>query len=312
MNDSPQRPTRLIVSYIADDRGHDALALASFLATGIDAEIIITLVLPEATPFGGYSGVLPTHDPIILEQVERWGAEARAEVPAGIPVTVEHRVASTEAHGVIDAAAEHDADLIVVGTEAAGVLRRFTIGTVANTLLHASPIPVALAPGGFRELGPVARVNAIYGTRPGAEEVIGWTLQRALVRKVPFRALSLVPVDRTQPELSAETIELARTFGGERLAQAGAKLTEEGRAHVEVIEGDDIEDALSRVHWQAGDLAYLGSSRLAGGHRVFLGSHAHAILQALPVPAIVVPRGVDDEIDEAAITRELHEGEDRA
>jgi len=54
--------------------------------------------------------------------------------------------------------------------------------------------------------------------------------------------------------------------------------------------GSDIEDAVSRIDWQPGEVALVGSSRLAQPRRLFLGSTAGRILRALPVPMIVVPR----------------------
>ncbi|KAB1652226.1 universal stress protein [Pseudoclavibacter chungangensis] len=288
------RPERIVVGYIADKRGHDAVALAAFLAEGTSTEIIITMVTPEPTAYGAYPRN-PASDPIVLEQLEAWGEEARALVPAGIDVVVEQRFAESEAHGLMEAAEEHGANRIVIGAQASAILRRFTIGTVANTLLHASTVPVALAPAGFAEAGPVRRITCIYGTRPGAAELIGRSIERAIVRDVPVRLLSLVQVDRAAPSEVREVTQSVRDFAGERLATASKDLLASGRATIEVIEGESFEDAIEGIDWREGDLALIGSSRLANGPRIFVGNRALRILRRLPVPVVVIPRDIDPD-----------------
>lgn len=294
MTESAAPRDRTIVGYIADQRGRDAVRLASFLAAGTGAELIITMVTPEPSAYGAYPRN-PANDPIVLEQVREWGREARELVPEGIPVRVEHRYAESEAHGLMAAAEERGANLIVIGAQASALLRQFTIGTVANTLLHASTVPVALAPGGFDEPGPVRRLTCIFGTRPGAAELIGRSIERALRRDVPIRLLSLVQVDRDDPAQIREVTQYARDFAGDRLALASKELLSSGRASIEIIEGDSFEEAIEEIEWRPGDLAFLGSSRLANGPRIFLGNKALRILRRLPVPVVVVPRGIEPD-----------------
>ena len=52
--------------------------------------------------------------------------------------------------GLLEIAEEHEASLIVLGSSSAGVLGRVAFGSVTDRLLHSSPLPVALAPRGFR------------------------------------------------------------------------------------------------------------------------------------------------------------------
>lgn len=292
MTDQHQRE-RFVVGYIAGPRGRDALALAAFLARGVDAELVVTIVSPEPSPFAASHGVNAGIDPIVRRRLDEWMREALDAVPAGVRAVAELRVASNEAHGLLDAAAEHGASLIVIGAQAVTLLREFTIGTVAGSLLHAAPVPVALAPGGFAEgEHDVSRVTAFYGTRPGAAEVIGRAVERAVKRDVPLRLLSLVQVDRAAPSADPDVVALVRRYGGERLAAASETMFDEGRATIEVIEGASLEDAASRVEWQGDEFVMLGSSRLAQGGRVFLGNRAQRIMRRIPVPVIVVPRGI--------------------
>lgn len=287
---------RFVVGYIAGARGRDAIALASHLARGVDAELVITMVTPEPSAFAATHGVSAGIDPIVQRQLDEWMRDALDLVPEGITAVPDARVASSEAQGLLEAAAEHGASLIVIGAQAVALLRQFTIGSVATTLLHASPVPVALAPGGFAdESAAVPRVTAIYGTRPGANELIGRALERAAQRHVPLRLLSLVQVDRADPSLDEDVTDRVRAYGGERLAELAESMLDDGSATIEVVEGRSLEDAAADISWQPGEFAMLGSSRLAQGGRVFLGTTALRILRTIPVPVIVVPRGIVPE-----------------
>ena len=74
------------------------------------------------------------------------------------------------------------------------------------------------------------------------------------------------------------------------LAAAKAELPEGLAAEVVVASGESIEDAVSHLDWQGGEIVLVGSSRLAQPRRLFLGSTAAKMLKEITVPVIVVPR----------------------
>lgn len=291
MSPSEKSSGSLVVGYVADDRGNDALELACFLAIGTWSEIIIVMVLPEPRigriPGGGVTNhTLDANQ----TQLKKWQDDVLARVPEEINARVEFRYGSNDARGLLDAAEDNDATLIVVGAAAGRLFRSFSVGPTANTLLHSSPVPVALAPGGFRAPeGKVERITGIYGTRPGSEAVIGRTVERALDRDIPLRLISLVQVDLIEPAAIRDISDEARDFGGRHLESEAVGMLESGRAIIEIAEGRDFEDALSQIEWLDKEIALLGSSRLGKGTSVFLGSRAHRILRTLQVPVIVIP-----------------------
>lgn len=61
------------------------------------------------------------------------GLECDTEVVAGDP-----------AHAVVDLIEEHGCDLVILGTRGAGPLQSILQGSVAQSLLHDSPVPVLL------------------------------------------------------------------------------------------------------------------------------------------------------------------------
>jgi nucleotide-binding universal stress UspA family protein len=92
---------------------------------------------------------------------------------------------------------------------------------------------------------------------------------------------------------SAEAAESAREYAVKSLAAAlpgGAPdVHVEAKTEVVVAHGRSIEEAVDRLDWEDGEILLIGSSRLAKGRSIFLGSTAGRILRALPVPMIVVP-----------------------
>ena len=109
-------------------------------------------------------------------------------------------------------------------------------------------------------------------------------------REVPLRVVSLLALDGGD---SAEPAEAAREHAAKHLAAAlpgsEQEIRAEAKTEVVVAQGRSIEEAVDRLDWEDGEVLLIGSSRLAKGRSIFLGSTANRILRALPVPMIVVP-----------------------
>ena len=191
------------------------------------------------------------------------------------------------------AAAEVGASYIVVGAANGGLRGRHRLGTVADELLHSAELPVVLAPEGSRRIDPTAgvtRITAAIGTRPGAEALLQASTALAAATGAELRLLSLVSVD-LPATVDTGVIRIAgAAHADDVLAKALAALPDGIDADVVVARGESIEDAVSQLSWEPGELAVVGSSRLAQPRRLFLGSTAAKMLHELPVPMVVVPR----------------------
>ncbi|MEZ3160583.1 universal stress protein [Microbacterium sp. BWT-B31] len=282
----------ILVGYTATDAGADAVALGARLAAATGRELAIVVVLPAedrsviTPPDSGYDRYL--HD-----QATAWLAAAQATIPDATSRTTHVRYGESFAAGLIDAAEELEASLIVVGAANGGIRGRHRLGTVATELLHSSPVPVALAPEGSRRLDPaigITRVTAAVGTRPGAEALLEASTGLAAAAGAELRLLSLVSVDLPAGVETGAIRVVGAAHAGEVLTQALAALPDQIEAEVVVADGDSIEEAVSGIGWEPGELAVVGSSRLAQQRRLFLGSTAAKMLHELPVPMIVVPR----------------------
>ena len=60
------------------------------------------------------------------------------------------------------------------------------------------------------------------------------------------------------------------------------------------------EEALDSLPWEDGEVLVVGSSRLGPVARVFLGSNATKIIRSSPVPVLVIPRGAEVHLEDAA------------
>ncbi|MFE4195908.1 universal stress protein [Paenarthrobacter sp. NPDC056912] len=288
---------RYVVGYTANARGHDAVHLAVALARNHDVSLDLVLVIPEDSPFNAVYPPEAGYNDILNEQAQRWLDEGVALVPDDVKARAHIRRGDSEAQTLIDAAVEFDAAALVIGATNSGLFKRFTIGSVASSLLHSSPVPVALAPHGYHRTEPITRLSCGFGTRPGADELLDVAVESARDRGLPLRLVSLLALDGgNSPGLA----DAAWVHAADRLAAVGgsgeATGSLQGEPEIVVAQGRTIEEAVDRLEWEDGEILLIGSSRLAQHRATFLGSTANRILRALPVPMIVVPRDYTRQI----------------
>jgi nucleotide-binding universal stress UspA family protein len=285
---------RYVVGYSANARGRDAVNLAVALARGRGASLDLVLVVPEVQQFGAAHAPKAGFESLLNEQARQWLDEALALVPSDVPAQAHVRSGDSDAHTLIEAAEELGADVLVIGATSAGLFKRFTIGSVASSLLHASTVPVALAPHGYHRMGALTGICCGLGTRAGAEKLLEFAMGWAVNRMVPLRVVSLLALDGGD---SAEAAETAREYA-EKTVAAAAPVDPSGvqlaaKTDVVVAQGRSIEEAVDGLDWEEGEVLVIGSSRLAQARSIFLGSTANRILRALPVPMLVVPSGYE-------------------
>ena len=182
--------------------------------------------------------------------------EGLALVPKDVEAKFHVRQADSHAAGLIDAAVEYEAGLIVVGAASAGLFKRYTIGSAANALLHASPVPVALAPRGYHRTEPITRLTLAVGQRTGAEAAIDVAIEAAERRGVPLRLVSLVELDAEGD--SGENINAAHIHANTVLTAAAHRLPAGHEVTVEVAHGRTIEEAIDDLEWDEGEIMIVG------------------------------------------------------
>ncbi|MGA7149039.1 MAG: universal stress protein [Microbacterium sp.] len=280
---------RIVVGYTATDAGRDALSLGVRLAAASDSALDLVVVLPGedrsviTPPDAGY-------DRYLEDQARVWLNEAAAGITDAVATSTHVRYAESFAAGLLEVAHQVHASLIVVGAANGGLRGRHRLGTVAGELLHSADVPVALAPEGARRIdhsAGITRITAAVGLRPGADVLLEESLALATSTGAELRLVSLVAVDLPA---GIESNESAALHADEVFVHARAALPRSVETEAVVGLGDSIEEAVSHLSWEPGEIAVVGSSRLARPRRLFLGSTAAKMLHELPVPMIVVPR----------------------
>ena len=291
--------TSIVVGYTATETGSDALALGVRLARATRRHLHVLIVLPG---HGDPAGAEPESDSPALGQARQWLDEAEEMIPAEVAHTAHVRMHDSFAEGLVLAGEQLDAALIVVGAANGAAIGLHRMGSIAQALLHSSPIPVALAPAGFAHSAdvhaPISRITAAIGNRPGADALLEAAVALSAATGATLRLVSLVAFDVPRG-FDVQAIRLvSAAHGDDVLARAEMELPKGVRAELERAPGDTVEEAVARLAWRPGELILVGSSRLAQPKRLFLGSTAAKMLDIIPVPMIVVPRTrLDDSAD---------------
>ncbi len=283
---------RYIVGYAPNERGSDAIALASALAHTQEAELLIVHVLDGPAPAQAHFREERASQELRDGAAREWLAQAVADVTDGVTATAKVAYAESVAEGLIGAAREADAQLIIVSAARYGPLKRFTIGSVAGALLHSAHVPVALVPSGYERREAITRMTAAIGSRDGAHTLLDVAANSAARRRVPLRLLSILALDYEDTEGHELAAKRAREHARSVLDEACASVGRRTEVTAAVAEGETIEDAVESVSWDDGEIMLVGSSRLAQNHKIFMGTTANKILRTLPIPLVVVPRTV--------------------
>lgn len=282
-------------------RSASVLDLAAMLARSAGGDLVAAAVVPRTWPASAGSADAE------WRRYTRAAADAALDHAAAVLGTTAAarflvHEASSVRRGLVELAEEHAADLIVVGSSSAAQPGRIAFGSESDALLHASPVPVAIAPRGFRAAAGsrVERVTAAYHpTETSAELVrgaadvaarVGAALRIASFAVVPpVSGTSGTGLDAEQDiadEWSADVRRHADALLSEVSAHAGAPVL----VGTVVGMGDSWDSALADVPWQPDEVLAVGSSSLGPLARVFLGSHAAKVARSSPVPVVVVPR----------------------
>jgi nucleotide-binding universal stress UspA family protein len=285
---------KLVVGYLATPGGADAIALGVRLSRTLDAELDVSIVLPpdravaSRVAAGGY-------DERLAEQAEHWLADARASVPADVAAGTHVSFDDSFADGLIKESARVKADLIVVGGSGGGLAGSYSLGSVVNELLHSAPIPVVVAPRGMRDssIDRVREVTCAIGERTGADLLLDYAVRFSRAAGTPLRLVSLIALDPMLGTLRGDdeaVRQRALAHAQQTLETAKSNLPDGFPVTSTIVDGRTVEEAVSKLEWQDGDLIMVGSSRLSAPKRLFLGSTAAKMLRVLEVPMMVVPR----------------------
>jgi nucleotide-binding universal stress UspA family protein len=282
----------LTVGYLATPTGDDGVALASALAKTFDAEVDVVLVVRQEMP-DGHPG-RAQYQQLLVNRGQEWVSRAIGALgDRGVDANSTVLVGESFAESLIGFAEEKNSDLIVIGGARDGIFGGHVIGSVTGALLHASPIPVALAPRGYHEDPPdtVTAVTVAVPTRPGDDNPLPFAITLASAANLPIRMVSLVSAENLAEAHSVTEVRRIQVAAAEEnLVLAARAIPDAPDIESLVADGLTLESALKKLNWHDTDLLVVGSSRFAAPKRIFLGSTAARILAGTDAPVIVVPR----------------------
>jgi nucleotide-binding universal stress UspA family protein len=303
----------MVVGFAPDGRGHAVLHLAAMLARSGGEDLVVCAVVPAAWP-PSPARVDAEYRQYVDGAAENALSRARARLPSDVPATYEVLHARSTPAGLLDVAERVGASLIIVGSAAEGGSGHVSVGSVSSRLLHSSPIPVVLAPHGFRT-GPGARVERVTAAFGGTEDDLVVAAAGVAARVGASLRLASFAVHPRPPY----TVAVGRDADNDMTRQWIAEIEAAGRAALDAVrdlpviprecdmvvgQGEDWAEALEDVDWLPGDVLVVGSSSIGPLARVFLGSRSTKIVRNSPVPVAVVPRGRAAELAEEAETAE--------
>lgn len=128
---NPLQPSCVVAAYSADEYGRAAVDHAETIARGSGARLVVV----NATRGDSLVDDRYAHEDEIVALQERLTAD-------GLSVEVRRDVVPDVADAVLDAAAQTDADIIVVGVRHRTPVGKLLLGSVAQRVILDAPCPV--------------------------------------------------------------------------------------------------------------------------------------------------------------------------
>jgi nucleotide-binding universal stress UspA family protein len=290
----------VVVGYLAGKSGIASLHLAAAAARTLRTSLTVATIVPKPWTYPSPARVDAEYAAWADQLAADSAREAQRELESmGQPVEVSfhshsHRSVSG---GLVQVLEELDADLLVLGSSASGQLGQVVVGSTADRLLHSSPVPVAIAPRGYRgpRGGTLTRITCGYPGTPESIEVVGRVTALARRLDVPLRIITFAVRGRTMypPEVGLHAEDSILAAWESQAAEMLARLRTDGVVGddvvLQVVSGNGWDQAIDDAEWQDGEILALGTSPRGGIAHVFLGSRGTKILRVSPVPVLVLP-----------------------
>jgi nucleotide-binding universal stress UspA family protein len=290
----------VVVGYMAGKSGRSALHLGVEAAHTLKTAMAVVTVVPKPWTTPSPARI----DAEFSTWAEQLGGDSHREAQGSLDQIAEgldvsyHKFASrTAGEGLLDAAEQLGAQVLVTGSCPHGALGQVVLGSTTDWLLHSSPVPVAISPRGYRgaKSGKLIRVTCAYSGTPESVHVVERVAALTKELDVKMRVVSFAIRGRTMfpPEVGLHAEDSLLAEWARQLREMHTKLKADGvvgdDVALEVITGNGWDEALDDTEWDDGELLALGTSSRRSIKSVFLGSHGAKIIRHSPVPILVLP-----------------------
>jgi nucleotide-binding universal stress UspA family protein len=293
----------VVVGYRAGKVGLSGLHLAVRAARTLDTSLTVATIVPK--PW------LPSSLARMDAEYEHWADHLAADsaneahrflhnLSDGIKVTYCHRAHRSVSGGLLEVLEEVKevgaAEAVVLGSLPSGGRGQVVIGSTADWLLHASPVPVVISPPGYRShTGRLARLTCAYSATPDSIDVVRRCFRFAERFGLPARVITFAVRGKTiyPPEVGTDVEDSILDAWASQAQEILENLKTEGTVGedvvLELVTAHSWEEALNKVDWEDGEMLALGTSPRGDVRRVFLGSRSGKIIRHSPVPVMVLP-----------------------
>ena len=274
---------RILVPVDGSESADSALDHAVSLAKAAGAEIHLLSVVD---PYVLSTVVERKEVEVELEGVVQDAAARVRDADVEVSTTVEVGFPHEE---ILDAVADEEIDLIVMGTHGRSGLQRFVLGSVAEKVVRLSPVPVLTVRTGATGTRPYEDIVVPTDGSEAAEPAERWGVDLAGQFDAVVHALSVVPKGRIRSSETVAAHEEAARKAVDRVVARGessgvrtADTVDHGIPHRTIVDYCEDTDA---------DLVVLGTHGRTGVERFVLGSVAEKVVRLSETPVLVVPSG---------------------
>ncbi len=289
----------VVVGYRAGNVGLSGLHLALRAARTLGTTLTVATIVPR-----------PWLTPSLARvdaDYERWADQLAADsaqeaarflhdLADGIEVTYVDRAHRSVSGGLIEVVEEVSGEVLVLGSLPSGGRGGVVIGTTADWLLHASPVPVAISPRGYRShRGGLTRLSCAYSATADLIDVVRRCSATAERLGLPMRVITFAVRGKTMypPRVGLDVEDDILAAAASQAREILQNLKTDGIVGddvvLEVVTGQDWSDALGKADWRDGEILAVGTRPRGEIRRVFLGSRGAKIIRESPVPVLVLP-----------------------
>lgn len=292
----------VVVGYLAGKCGTAPLQLAAGAARSLSTSVTVVSIVPKAwetpSPARVDAEYAAWANQIAVDSA-RNAKEFFDSHADDLEIVYRSHASRSISGGLVEVVEQTpDADLLILGSSSNGQLGQVVVGSTADRLLHSSPVPVIIAPRGYRAArsAKLTRITCAYPGTPEATDVVARVAELAKRVNVPLRVITFAIRGRTMypPEVGLHVEDSILAAWEEHAQDMLAQLRRSGvigdDVETQVVSGSGWDHALDAADWLDGEILALGTSPRGEIARVFLGSHGTKIMRHSPVPVLALVR----------------------
>ncbi|MGH3677210.1 MAG: universal stress protein, partial [Mycobacterium sp.] len=143
----------VVAGYLAGKAGRSALHLAVEAAKTLNTSLVVVTVVPKPwttpSPARIDAEYAAWADQLAADS-QREAQRCLDQIGQGVEISFKKVANRTAGEGLLEAAEELEARVLVTGSSSNGALGQVVLGSTTDWLLHSAPVPVALSPRGYR------------------------------------------------------------------------------------------------------------------------------------------------------------------